>query len=404
MPTLQRAPRVICRLLYKMPSIKHVFDDPRTTSRNPSTLAKRAGVSLQAATAFLRDQSAAQITKRAHKPPEEDYAPTGGPRGEYLADVIYLREYAGVNKKRECILTLMGVNSRYVYARALTKATAAKAAEALADILEQNAEDARGGVVAPIQAVRSDGGPEMAGEFAALLKERGISHEKGQPNTHARLGRLDRFHGVLRRQLGELFAIRDSHVWVDVLQDLVDNHNSSPSRALNAAGRGLSPADIGPEEDSLLRLADLDRAASLRQRVDGYNIGPGTRVRLLTARLRKAPKFVKGQEATWTPETYPVIERAGVNTFLIDVPAGENSIWPVHNLQVVKKALGQPKVAGPKVDKQVVAAQRMEARNISEEEQAAALAAPAARDKRERAPRVDYAKLARGSGRIYTLY
>jgi hypothetical protein len=87
---------------------------------------------------FLRDQSAAQITKRAHKPPDEDYAPTGGPRGEYLADVIYLREYAGVNKKRECILTLMGVNSRYVYARALTKATSAKTAEALADILQQN--------------------------------------------------------------------------------------------------------------------------------------------------------------------------------------------------------------------------------------------------------------------------
>ena len=387
-----------------MPSIKHVFDDPRTTSRNPSTLAKRAGVSPRAATAFLRDQSAAQITKRAHRPPEDAYAPTGGPRGEYLADVIYLREYAGVNKKRECILTLMGVNSRYVYARALTKATAAKTAEALADILEQNAEDARGGVVAAIQAVRSDGGPEMAGEFAALLKERGISHEKGQPGTHARLGRLDRYHGMLRRQLGELFAIRNSHVWVDVLQDLVDNHNGSPSRALNAAGRGLSPNEIGPKEEEQLRLADLDRAASLRQRVDDARIGPGTRVRLLTARLRRAPKFVKAQEATWTPDTYPVVGRAGVNTFRIDVPAGENGIWPVHDLQVVKKALGQPK-AGPKVDRAVVAAQRMENLNISEEERAAALAAPAARDKRERAPRVDYAKLARGGGRrTYTLY
>ena len=88
------------------------FEDPKATSRNPATLAARTGVPLAAATAFLRDQAASQITKEAHKPPDENYAPTGGPRGEYLADVIYLKKYAGVNKKRTCILTLLGVNSR----------------------------------------------------------------------------------------------------------------------------------------------------------------------------------------------------------------------------------------------------------------------------------------------------
>jgi len=137
-------------------------------------LAKRAGVPLAAATAFLRDQAASQITKEAHKPPDENYAPTGGPRGEYLADVIYLREYAGVNKKRTCILTLLGVNSRYVYARALTAADSKKTAEALTEILAQNDQDVRGGVVARIEAIRSDGGGEFKGEFAALLEKRGI--------------------------------------------------------------------------------------------------------------------------------------------------------------------------------------------------------------------------------------
>ena len=91
-----------------MTSIKATYDNPRTSSRNPATLAKRAGVTTAAAAAFLRDQAASQITKRAKKPPERDFAPTGGPRGEYLADVIYLREYRGVNMKRECILTLLG--------------------------------------------------------------------------------------------------------------------------------------------------------------------------------------------------------------------------------------------------------------------------------------------------------
>ena len=360
-----------------MPNIKAVFDDPRTTSRAPATLAKRAGTSAKAAAGFLRDQAAAQITRRATRPPDDAFAPTGGPRGEYLADVIYLRDYAGVNNKRTCILTLLGVNSRFAYAEALTAATAPKTAEALKRMLVRNAADARGGVVAPIEAIRSDGGPEMAGEFAALLKKLGIPLEKGQPGTHARLGRLDRFHGVLRRKIGELFARRDSHLWVDALQDIVDNHNSSPSCPLKVAGKGLAPADINQGAEGKLRAADLDRAASLRQRVDSLNIAPGTMVRLLTARLKKAPRWVKGQQATWTPETYPVVGRAGVNTFRIDVPAGENPIWGAHELQVVNKALGQPQAAGPKINKAVVAAQRKEALAISPAEQAANLAAVA---------------------------
>ena len=95
-----------------------------------------------------------------------------------------------------------------------------------------------------------------------------------------------------------------------------------------------------------------------------------------------------------------MVGRAGTNTFRVDVPAGENPRWPFHALQVVKKALGQPKEAGPKINKKVVAAQRMEALNISPAEVAAALAAPAARDKRDRKPRVDYAALAtKGRGR-----
>jgi hypothetical protein len=377
-------------------TIKSVFDNPATTSRNPELLAKRAGVTVKSARAFLRDQTASQITREARKPPDSAYVPTGGKRGLWLGDVIYLREYAGVNKKRSAIFTLMEVNSRHVYARALTKATAAKAAEAMKEILAQNKKE-KG--AAPILEVRVDGGPEFSGEFAALLKKRGIPQDKGQPGTHERLARLDRYHGVLRRQLGEIFAIRNSHVWIDVLQDLVDNHNKSPSRALDAAGKKTAPIEITPKKEQMLRTADNKRAAEVRRAVDKMDIKPGTQVRLLTSRLKRAPKYVKGQEATYTPELYPVIDRVGPNAFRVDVPAGEVSVWPVHSLMPIKKALGQKKPAGPKVNRKVVAAQRMENLNISPAERAAALAAPA-RPRRERAKKADYRKLAtKGRGR-----
>ena len=81
-----------------------------------------------------------------------------------------------------------------------------------------------------------------------------------------------------------------------------------------------------------------------------------------------------------------------MNSFQVGTPDGEM----IHALQRV----GSQTVALPmdreRVDIPVARAKRQEALNISEEEQLAALAAPA-RPKRERAPRVDYKALAKGN-------
>ena len=199
-------------------TLRAVFEDPRTTTRDPSLLAERARVTLKSARAFLRTSAANQISQVPRKLAEASYAPTGGHEGEYLADVIYLRDYSGVNKHRGAILTLLGVNSRYAYARGLVMdasdknrgVSSGKAAEAMKSILKES--QARLSLAAPITAVRADGGPEFKGEFAALLEKNGITLERGQAGTHERLARLDRFHGTLRRMIGDLFALTNSHV------------------------------------------------------------------------------------------------------------------------------------------------------------------------------------------------
>ena len=98
----------------------------------------------------------------------------------------------------------------------------------------------------------------------------------------------------------------------------------------------------------------------------------------------------------WTTEIYDVLRRAGPNSFLVDVPHGEVPVWPLHSLQIVRKALRSASPSGPVIDKKVVRAQRMERRNISEEEVKTALEAPVSA-RSERAPRVDYKKLAKGT-------
>lgn len=375
-----------------MSELLKVYKDPRLTSRNPATLAKRAGVTIAAAKSFLRDREEAQVRKRAARLKKAAFVPTGDERGVWIGDTIYLNDYAGANKGRSAIFTVIETNSRYVYARALTAPTSAQVAAAMESILEENERDQP--KVAPILKLRTDGGPEFAGAFSRLLEESKIPHEKTGAGTHERLARLDRFHGTLRRMIGELFALTNSHVWVDALPAIISNYNTRPSRALDAAGKHLAPADIGPEEEQKLREADLLRAAEVRKMIDESGVGPGARVRLLYSRTKAGSKdkFAKSHENPWTTEIYNVISRAGPNSFLVEVPAGEIPVWPFHSLQVVRKALRSTE-KGEKVDKKVVRAQRMESRNISAEEVKEAQKAPA-RARSARAKKVDYRALA----------
>ena len=108
-----------------MSSLLEVYKDPTLTSRNPATLAKRAGVTVADAKSFLRDREEAQVRRRAARLKNATYTPTGDERGVWIGDTIYLADYAGVNKGRSAIFTILETNSRYVYARALTAPTSA---------------------------------------------------------------------------------------------------------------------------------------------------------------------------------------------------------------------------------------------------------------------------------------
>lgn len=387
-----------------MPTLREVYENPATSTRDPALLAKRAGTTLKSAQAFLRDLPAAQLSRRAKPAParRKYYAPTGGRHGLWLIDTMYLREFAGVNSKRGAILTAVNPNTRYAYARALVTdagssqrgVSAKKVATAMEDILRQNAADVEEGVP-PILAIRSDGGGENLGELAALLKRRGIAQDFVEAGTHARMSRLDAFHRTLRFLIGDLMTATNSHVWYPHLDALLANYNSRPNQGLAAAlGRKIAPADVTADDEFAVQLADSRRAAEVRRRTDASGVGLGSRVRLLVSQTTKN-KFSKSNEQTWTSEIYTVESRAGPNSFV--VAGAKPSTWPLWALMPVSdETPSEMPSTAPRVDKKVVAAQNAEFRNVTEAEQQAALEAPAARDKRDRKPRVDYAKLARG--------
>ena len=195
--------------------------------------------------------------------------------------------------------------------------------------------------------------------------------------------RTDRLHRTLRQRIGEHFEREDTHRWVDALPDIIDNYNTSPHRTLSEVlRRKATPADITAKEEEIIRADELERVSAVGRKVDALDIIPGkTLVRVLSQKTREDDRgaaFSKGQTSTWSRDSYLVLKRNGVNSFVIDVPPGEVRIWPVHSLKVAGLDEEKTGPGGAKVDIAVERAKRLESRNISEEEAAVALAAPAA--------------------------
>ena len=102
-------------------TLKSVYEDPLTSTRDPALLAKRAGVTVKSAKSFLHDQSSSQVAQQWRKPAASSgvYAPTGAPPGHWQADVIFFEDYQGVNDRRKAMLTVLHTTTRYAVVRPL---------------------------------------------------------------------------------------------------------------------------------------------------------------------------------------------------------------------------------------------------------------------------------------------
>jgi hypothetical protein len=357
-------------------TLRDIYDDPKTTTRNPDLLAKRAGTTVKSAKAFLATQSSSVVRTAWHRPSLEQFAPAGGPAGHWQADVLFLDLYKGANDKRRALLLVLNTTTRYAIVRPLLHAKATDTSAAFADLLHSERPK--------ITILRVDSGVEFKQDFAALCEDRGITLQVGEPYTHTWVSRTDRLCRTLRQRIGEHFEREDTHRWIDVLPDIIANYNETPHRTLSEVlGRKACPGDVTAKEEKLIRADELARASNIGRATDAVGIIPGeTFVRVLRSKMKGGSSFDKTQLATWSSSSYLVLDRNGVNSFIVAVPAGEVKIWPAHSLLVASPdevAPTRSTNSGPKVDIAVARAKRLELRNISLEENEAALAAPAAK-------------------------
>lgn len=234
-----------------MPTIRQTYDNPRTTTRDPVLLARRAGVLVASAREFLRKEGSASINKKWRKPPggSPAYAPTGAPKDHWQADVIWIPAYKAVIKDHTAILTVLNTTTRFAIARPVMSNKGVDVAPAMESILEELRKSRPKKLV---HTLRLDGGSEFKAETAVLLAARKIVIEPVEPFTHAKLSRTDRFHRTLRERLGAHFQRTKSHVWINALEDIVGNINETKHTTLSRVvgqeeGRTEIESDLGDE-------------------------------------------------------------------------------------------------------------------------------------------------------------
>ena len=389
----------------KQEKISSIYNNPKTSSRNATILAKRAEVTPKEAKLFLSTQASAIINKQFIQPPSDSsiYCPTGAPPGHWQADVIYFDDLKSVNDKRKAILTILNSTTRYVYARSLLNNTSIFVAGAIKDILNDMKRDEQ-----LIVSLTVDGGAEFKGETEKLLASKKIEIKRTEKYTHYKIRRTDRFHHTLRKKIGELIERTGSDRYIDHLQDIIDNYNSTELTTFNKTIGKKAPKDITEKDEEKIRAEEIERVQKCREATNKLKVILGaTRARLLVSKTKAGAtdKFAKSHRNVWSRDTYLITERNGPNSFVLDVPPGEVKIWPVWALQLLSledsnnavdtpifphsdpqaeakskrdlaKVVTKSKVHTKHVNMKVIRAKRMEERNISESEQLLNFLAP----------------------------
>ena len=125
---------------------------------------------------------------------------------------------------------------------------------------------------------------------------------------------IERFNRTLRNILERYFTAYHHHKWIDILEDVIENYNSTKHRTI-----GCAPNDFVYGE-SVGREHNEELMAN-----DGINVGDRVRVAL------EKGVFIKGAVQKWSTEVYEVLERTGYSYKL----RGKERTYKFYELQKV---------------------------------------------------------------------
>ena len=303
-------------------SLKKTYYDPATGYSSIAELHRRTGIPKN----DIKEWLESQYTYTRHKPAKTKFRTrkviTGGVFYQLQFDLADMQEFAKVNEGYKYILTGIDVFSKYAFAKPLKNKSGQEVARAFSEIFK------RGRVPLKIQ---TDDGKEFRNKIVQdLFKQHGIHWFSTMNTGKAQI--VERFNRTLKGRMYKYFSAENTRRWVDVLDKLVKNYNTSYHTSIK-----MTPTEA------------LDREGDVRNNLYGIpgdnnksksktKFKVGDRVRI----SKYKTKFNRGFTPNFTNEIFTVVEvlKTSPVTYKLKDSENEPIIGTFYNeeMSIVRKA------------------------------------------------------------------
>ena len=228
----------------------------------------------------------------------------GGQQNQYDADLFQLTSYNKWNEGYSFILIVIDVFSRYLMVAKLKSKQGLEVSKALKKILEKR----------PVYNLRTDMGTEFVNKHVSkVLQTKSIKHILAR-NTEVKANYAERVIRTISNKLFRYFSQKNTYIWIDVIQDIVNSYNATYHRSI-----GMAPNDVTKEKEAeLWKKLYMDTASAPKD----YKLNEGDVVRMSVLK----GNFQKERNEQWTRELFIIISkyrRSGIPLYKVKDWAGD---------------------------------------------------------------------------------
>ena len=216
-------------------------------------------------------------------------------------DLVDFQKLAGKNEGYRYFLSYVDLFSKWCAARPIKNKTQANVTAALLNILDSIPEKWRPSTI------QADNGSEFQQGMANALAARGIKLIHSQAYNPRSQGAVERLNKSLKQPIFSLMARHNSYKWIDFLQPLVENLNSSKHEST-----GYTPLDLmeRPElsQDTIDEIHErMERRRPKHNEMHQvYEIGDFVRVALTTESAIRKQTFRKKIMNNWSSIVFQI--------------------------------------------------------------------------------------------------
>jgi transposase InsO family protein len=265
---------------------------------------EKVGITRRAVMDYISNSEVHQLTRPKPRVVRHRAIITTDVGKKAQCDLIGPWDNPALNNGYSYICTFIDLFSKFAAARPLKSKAGPGVIAAIDSILESIKPEHRPRVL------QSDRGSEFAKAFEAHLKKKwGIKTIHSAPYRPQTQGAIERFNGTLKALLYSHMAKYGSKRWVDILDAVVENHNTSKHSV-----SGYSPLQVlenpklRSEVASNIRSAAEERKGPADAKERELSVGDSVRVALTTrAQVRKGQLFAKSAgKQHWSNRVYVV--------------------------------------------------------------------------------------------------